>query len=83
VITCRRGAKILCTFFVGAHTGHGLGQEFLRHCERSRVLVHMIDGTSPRPVYDYEAICNEKALFNPILAQKPQARFLMVFQTHY
>jgi hypothetical protein len=38
----------------------------------------MIDGTSPQPVYDYEAICNEMALFNPILAQKPQARVFML-----
>jgi hypothetical protein len=45
--------------------------------------VHMIDGTSPQPVYDYEAICNEMALFNPILAQKPQARVFLVFQASF
>lgn len=38
------------------------------------MLVHMIDGTSPQPVHDFEAICNEMALFNPTLAQKPQVR---------
>eukprot|EP00271_Cylindrocystis_brebissonii_P019648 TRINITY_DN607_c0_g1_i1.p1 TRINITY_DN607_c0_g1~~TRINITY_DN607_c0_g1_i1.p1 ORF type:complete len:1500 (+),score=396.58 TRINITY_DN607_c0_g1_i1:136-4635(+) len=56
----------------GAHQGFGLGQEFLRHTERCRVLVHIIDGTRPQPLYDYEAICNELALFNPALVGKPQ-----------
>lgn len=56
----------------GAHTGVGLGHEFLRHCQRSKVLVHIIDGTSPDPVGDYHAICNELQLFNPELIDKPQ-----------
>jgi ribosome-binding ATPase YchF (GTP1/OBG family) len=34
----------------GAHEGHGLGHQFLRHVQRCRVLVHVLDGTSPDPV---------------------------------
>ena len=56
----------------GAHTGMGLGHEFLRHCQRSRILVHIIDGTSPDPINDFQAICTELQLFNPELAEKPQ-----------
>lgn len=56
----------------GAHSGVGLGHQFLRHCQRCRVLVHVIDGTSPDPLGDYDAIQQELRLFNPELAQKPQ-----------
>ena len=56
----------------GAHAGVGLGHEFLRHCQRTRALVHVLDGTSPDPLYDYRAIRAELALFNPALASKPQ-----------
>ncbi len=56
----------------GAHTGAGLGHTFLRHIERTRVLVHVLNGASPDPVGDYEAINQELELFNPLLADKPQ-----------
>jgi GTP-binding protein len=56
----------------GAHTGAGLGHTFLRHIERTRVLVHLLNGASPDPVGDYEAINQELELFNPLLANKPQ-----------
>ena len=56
----------------GAHTGHGLGHEFLRHCQRCRALVHVIDGTSPDPIGDYTAIRQELELFSPELLAKPQ-----------
>lgn len=56
----------------GAHDGIGLGLEFLRHVERSRVLVHLLDGASPDPVGDYEVINQEMMLFNPTLAKRPQ-----------
>ena len=58
----------------GAHLGHGLGVRFLRHIERTRLLVHLIDlsDASPRdPVEDYGVILGELAAFNPKLAQKP------------
>ena len=56
----------------GAHEGVGLGLDFLRHIERTRVLVHLLDGASPDPLGDFEAINQELALFNPKLAEKPQ-----------
>ena len=56
----------------GAHMGVGLGLEFLRHTERCRLLVHMLNGTSPDPVGDYAAIQQELLLFNPAVATKPQ-----------
>ena len=52
----------------------GLGHEFLRHCQRSRLLVHIIDGTSPDPLGDFTAIRAELQLFNPELLNKPQVR---------
>jgi len=56
----------------GAHDGVGLGLAFLRHVERSRVLVHLLDGASPDPAGDYEVINQEMMLFNPTLAKRPQ-----------
>lgn len=56
----------------GAHEGVGLGIEFLRHIERTRVLVHLLNGASPDPVGDFEAINQELSLFNPALVDKPQ-----------
>ncbi len=57
----------------GAHQGHGLGTRFLRHIERTRLLVHLIDvsAASDRdPVEDYRVITEELASFNPRLAEK-------------
>jgi len=56
----------------GAHRGAGLGDKFLRHIERCRVLVHLLNGLSPDPVGDWEAVNQELELFNPQLADKPQ-----------
>lgn len=56
----------------GAHDGVGLGLEFLRHVERCRVLVHLLDGASPDPAGDFEVINQEMSLFNPTLAKRPQ-----------
>ena len=59
----------------GAHAGHGLGDRFLRHVERTKVLVHLVDvsGASGRePVEDFDIIRNELRLFNPEVAAKPQ-----------
>ncbi|GFH11473.1 predicted protein [Haematococcus lacustris] len=57
----------------GAHEGLGLGHEFLRHVKRCRALVHVIDGTSPDPLGDWDAINLELELFSPDLKDKPQA----------
>ena len=56
----------------GAHEGAGLGHQFLRHIERTRLIVHLLDGMSPDPLGDYEVINQELELFNPALAAKPQ-----------
>ena len=59
----------------GAHTGAGLGHRFLRHTERTRVLVHVLDisGSEGRdPLEDVEIINRELVLFNPQLAERPQ-----------
>ena len=56
----------------GAHAGAGLGHEFLRHIERTRIIIHLLDGASPDPLADYEGINEELALFDPELARKPQ-----------
>ncbi|MBT9160914.1 MAG: GTPase Obg [Dehalococcoidia bacterium] len=56
----------------GAHTGRGLGHDFLRHIERTRILIHIIDGTTRNPVSDLEEINEELRLFNSCLKDKPQ-----------
>jgi len=59
----------------GAHAGHGLGIKFLRHVERTRVLVHLVDVsemTGRDPVRDLEVINGELRAFSAALADKPQ-----------
>lgn len=56
----------------GAHEGAGLGHDFLRHVERTRVLVHLLDASRPEPLRDFETINAELRLFNPDLARRPQ-----------
>jgi len=59
----------------GAHQGSGLGHEFLRHVERTRVLIHVVDmaGSEGRdPLEDFKAINRELAAYNPELAKRPQ-----------
>jgi GTP-binding protein len=56
----------------GASQGAGLGHEFLRHVQRTRVLIHLLDGLSPDPVADYSQINSELSLFDPNLGKKPQ-----------
>jgi GTP-binding protein len=60
----------------GAHDGAGLGHQFLRHVERCRVLVHLVEGAPPEPgrapKKDLDAIDRELALYSPELAKKPQ-----------
>jgi GTPase len=60
----------------GAHSGAGLGHQFLRHVERCRVLVHLVEGANPEPgrapKADFDAINAELALYSPELAKKPQ-----------
>lgn len=56
----------------GAHQGVGLGHSFLRHIQRTRVLIHLLDGLADNPVVDYAQINSELALFDPALERKPQ-----------
>ena len=58
----------------GAHEGHGLGDRFLRHIERTSLLLHLVDvsGASGRdPAHDFDVILKELASFSPTLAAKP------------
>jgi len=59
----------------GAHAGRGLGDDFLRHVERTRVLIHMVDmaGVDCRnPADDFNSINSELKLYNPELGKRPQ-----------
>jgi GTP-binding protein len=56
----------------GAHDGIGLGIAFLRHIQRCRVLIHVVDGSSPDPIGDFKVINQELELFNPKLLNKTQ-----------
>jgi len=59
----------------GAHRGLGLGHQFLRHLERTKVLVHLVDVSSASgrdPVDDLDTVRRELELFQPTLAAKPQ-----------
>jgi len=58
----------------GAHDGHGLGDRFLKHVERTRVLVHLVDlsQTDRDPVADYDAVMRELELFDEDLARRRQ-----------
>ena len=56
----------------GAHMGVGLGHAFLRHVQRTRMIVHLVDGSSADPIADYNQIRSELALFDDQLAQRPE-----------
>jgi len=56
----------------GASHGAGLGHEFLRHIQRTRVLIHILDGLSTDPLADYSQINSELSIFDPNLGKKPQ-----------
>jgi GTP-binding protein len=59
----------------GAHRGAGLGDRFLRHIERTKLLLHLVDVSSVAgrdPVQDYETVNRELAAYNSSLAERPQ-----------
>jgi len=62
----------------GAHDGVGLGDEFLRHVERCRVILHLVDGTAgpeagtPAPEEAYRVIRGELSAYDPRLVEKPE-----------
>ncbi|MDP2391175.1 MAG: GTPase ObgE, partial [Acidobacteriota bacterium] len=58
----------------GAHEGHGLGHQFLRHIERTKVIIHLVDISSASgrdAVEDFDTIRKELELYNPELLKKP------------
>ena len=56
----------------GANIGVGLGHEFLKHIQRTRLLVHVIDGSENDPVGLYRQIRKELILFEADIEQKPE-----------
>ena len=59
----------------GAHEGHGLGHEFLRHVERTRLLVHLVDAVpmdGSDPIANYRTIRQELEKYSPALAARPE-----------
>ena len=55
----------------GAHKGIGLGHDFLKHIDRTRVLLHMVDVSGPDPLQDIDNIKKEIALFDESINNKP------------
>lgn len=58
----------------GAHEGHGLGIQFLRHIERTRMLVHLVDvsgATGRNPLEDFDVVLHELGRFRPEMLEKP------------
>ncbi|MBI5235693.1 MAG: GTPase ObgE [Deltaproteobacteria bacterium] len=59
----------------GAHEGKGLGVKFLKHIERTRIFIHLLDlspMTGRNPIDDFVAVNRELEAFNPALAKRPQ-----------
>ena len=56
----------------GAHLGRGLGHEFLRHAERTKILLHLIDGSSPTVIDNMNNLNRELALYKAEMTKKPQ-----------
>ncbi|HEY9824215.1 MAG TPA: GTPase ObgE, partial [Stenomitos sp.] len=56
----------------GAHKGIGLGHEFLRHIERTQVLLHLIDATADDPLHNFQIVQQELQAYDQTLANRPQ-----------
>jgi GTPase len=56
----------------GAHSGKGLGHSFLKHAMRTKILLHLLDGSNPQPLEDMFKVNNELAMFDATLSQRPQ-----------
>jgi GTP-binding protein len=59
----------------GAHAGHGLGHQFLKHVERTKVLLHVVDvseASGRQPIEDFDTVRRELALFDPTLLERRQ-----------
>jgi len=60
----------------GAHEGIGLGDEFLRHIERTKILLHVVDLSAEDPMKNYDIINNELKKYSKTLGRKPQVLVL-------
>jgi GTP-binding protein len=56
----------------GAHQGKGLGIQFLKHIQRTRLLLYLLDATSENVKHDYRTLRQEVKLFDPLLSQRPE-----------
>jgi GTPase len=56
----------------GAHSGKGLGHSFLKHAMRTKVTLHLLDGSTPAPLEDMFKVNNELAMFDATLSRRPQ-----------
>ena len=56
----------------GAAQGAGLGHDFLRHIERTRVLIHLVDGSSPDPIADAQVLLGELEAYGNGLLERPR-----------
>ena len=56
----------------GAHQGVGLGDDFLRHIERTKILVHVVDGTVEEPIRELDKINRELSMYGKSLIDRPQ-----------
>ena len=56
----------------GAHTGVGLGDDFLRHMGRTRAVIHLLDGASEAPIGDYRQVREEMRLYDPGLVERAE-----------
>lgn len=56
----------------GAHEGRGLGDKFLAHIERCKILVHLVDLSQEKPLSMYEALRNELCMYSKELSEKPE-----------
>ncbi len=60
----------------GAHSGTGLGDEFLKHAERTRIMAHVVDISGDNPIEDYEIVRKEMKLYDPSFEKKPEVIIL-------
>lgn len=56
----------------GAHSGKGLGHDFLRHAERTEMFIHVLDGTAEHPENNMTIVNSELGMYNPQMMKKPQ-----------
>ena len=56
----------------GAHQGKGLGHEFLKHIQRTKILLYLLDASSDDVRGDYKTLVQEIELFDPLLARRPK-----------